>query len=83
MSSTEVNGPQVSQLDLWIILLLAEDYSYKEIAHELAYSPISIRHRVATLIRRFDVYTRQGVVTYALKQGLITLDDINLRRKVF
>jgi NarL family two-component system response regulator LiaR len=57
---------------------LALGRTNKEIAEIMIVSPETIKTHVGNILTKLQLAHRSQVVIYALKQGLISLDDIEL-----
>jgi len=58
-----------------LLQLIAEEHSTKEIAAALHLSPKTIEARRARLMERLDIHTIAGLVRYAIRIGLVPLDN--------
>ncbi|MFO8101296.1 MAG: response regulator transcription factor [Dehalococcoidia bacterium] len=57
-----------------VLKLIAEDYSNEEIARILVISIKTVRNHRASIIEKLQVQGQSGLVKYAIKKGLISLD---------
>lgn len=62
--------------ELEFLALLCEDLSYKQIAQRMNLSTRTIEWYRETLSQRFDIKSRNGLIIFALQQGLITLPSV-------
>lgn len=58
-----------------VLVLTAQGHTSAQIADQLALSPRTVEHHRATLMRKLSLNTIADLVRYAIRQGLITLDD--------
>ncbi len=76
--------PQESSMDALtarqreILQLIAEGKSTKEIAYQLNISVKTVETHRATLMQRLDIHDIAGLVLFAVRQGLISVDDGNI-----
>ncbi len=70
----EVAAERLSDREIQVLRLVAQGYSNREIADELALSVRTIETYRARLMEKLHIKTRVGLVRYALTNGL--LDDI-------
>lgn len=61
-----------------ILQLIAEGKSTKEIAFQLGVSVKTVETHRAALMERLDIHDIPGLVLYAVRQGLISVDGANL-----
>lgn len=71
------NGLQSRELE--ILKLVAKGMSNQIIASELCLSTHTVRTHLGNIFRKLEVKSRTEAVSYALKQGLITLADLASR----
>lgn len=64
--------------DRTILLLIAAGNNNLEIAHTLGYGQQSIANHISYIVRKFGLKNRIQLAMYALKSGIITLDEIEL-----
>jgi DNA-binding NarL/FixJ family response regulator len=60
-----------------VLKLITEGYTYKEIADALG---ISVKTAIAhhtKISEKLDIHTRAGLIKFAIKKGIIKIDDIN------
>jgi DNA-binding NarL/FixJ family response regulator len=58
------------------LILVARGRVAKEIARSLAISEKTVRNHISNIYRKLDLYDRSQVVIYAMKKGLIDLNDV-------
>lgn len=58
------------------LVLVAKGLVAKEIARVLAISEKTVRNHISNIYRKLDIYDRSQVVIYAMKKGLVDIDDI-------
>ena len=57
------------------LLLVARGMIAKEIARTLSISEKTVRNHISNIYRKLGIYDRSQVVIYAMKKGLITLQE--------
>ena len=63
-----------------VLRLVAEGYSTKQIAFKLGISAKTVETHRAQLTERLDIHDVAGLVRYALKTGLVTVDQPPLKQ---
>ncbi len=58
------------------LVLVAKGMVAKEIARLLAISEKTVRNHISNIYRKLDIYDRSQIVIYAMKKGLIDLQDV-------
>jgi NarL family two-component system response regulator LiaR len=58
-----------------MIELIARGMVAKEIARLLAISEKTVRNHISSIYRKLEIYDRSQVVIYAMKKGLIDIDE--------
>jgi DNA-binding CsgD family transcriptional regulator len=58
------------------LVLVARGMVAKEIARVLAISEKTVRNHIGNIYRKLDIYDRSQVVIYAMKKGLIDLNEV-------
>lgn len=58
-----------------ILHLTARSYSASEIAARLSVSPRTVERHRANLMRKLDLHTQTDLIRYALRRGIIPLDE--------
>ena len=58
------------------LVLVARGLVAKEIARALAISEKTVRNHISNIYRKLDIYDRSQVVIYAMKKGLVDINDI-------
>ena len=66
----------LSQREIEVLKLVAEGNSNKEISSQLNISPNTTKQHLQSLRDKLDARNRTQAVVLALKQGLITLNEI-------
>lgn len=61
--------------EMQMIELIARGMVAKEIAHLLAISEKTVRNHISSIYRKLEIYDRSQVVIYAMKKGLIDIDE--------
>jgi DNA-binding NarL/FixJ family response regulator len=64
-----LHGLSVREVE--VMRLVADGYDTDEIAHELSYSPRTIKNVIHDVVCRFGLRNRSHAVAYAVRQGLI------------
>lgn len=60
----------LSQRQIKILALIAEGYTYKEVASKLFVSERTIKYQMADILRQLQLKTRRQAIAYARKAGL-------------
>ena len=55
--------------------LIARGMIAKEIAHALEISEKTVRNHISSIYRKLDIYDRSQVVIYAMKKGLVDIQE--------
>ena len=58
------------------LLLIARGMIAKEIAHTLAISEKTVRNHISSIYHKLNIYDRSQVVIYAMKKGLVNINDV-------
>jgi DNA-binding NarL/FixJ family response regulator len=66
----------VSEREMEVLLLIARGKMPKEIALALMISEKTVRNHMRSLYRKIGIYDRAQVVVYAVKQGLINVQEL-------
>lgn len=61
--------------EMQMVVLIARGMVAKEIAHSLAISEKTVRNHISSIYRKLEIYDRSQVVIYAMKKGLIDIDE--------
>jgi DNA-binding NarL/FixJ family response regulator len=72
---------QLSDRELEVVRAVAKGGTNREIAHQLAISDRTVQGHLANIFAKLNVTSRTEMVTLALQQGLITLDDMQDQRR--
>ena len=67
------NGLTAREMEM--LVLIARGMIAKEIARTLAISEKTVRNHISSIYRKLDIYDRSQVVIYAMKKGLIDIQD--------
>jgi two-component system response regulator NreC len=59
-----------------VLTLIAEDATNQAIANELEISVKTVEHHRENIMRKLNLHTRTELVKYALRRGLVSLDDL-------
>jgi two-component system NarL family response regulator len=68
-------GAELSARQIEILRLVAEGYTYKEIAAKLSISERTVNYHMAEILNKLHLQNRAQVIAYASRHGLISLDD--------
>jgi DNA-binding NarL/FixJ family response regulator len=76
MRTTGTNSPtdQLTKRQREILQLIAKGYTSKEMAQMLNLSPKTIETHRTQLMKQLDIHDVAGLVRYAIRVGLVTLD---------
>jgi DNA-binding NarL/FixJ family response regulator len=76
MRTTGSQGPvdQLTKRQREILQLIAKGYTSKEMAQMLTLSPKTIETHRTQLMKQLDIHDVAGLVRYAIRVGLVTLD---------
>jgi len=76
MRTTGSQGPvdQLTKRQREILQLIAKGYTSKEMAQMLSLSPKTIETHRTQLMKQLDIHDVAGLVRYAIRVGLVTLD---------
>lgn len=66
---------KLTKREMELLILLARGMIVKEIAALLVVSEKTVRNHLSNIYHKLGVYDRLQVVMYALRQGIISLDD--------
>ena len=61
--------------EVQMLVLVAKGMVAKEIARTLAISEKTVRNHISSIYRKLDIYDRSQVVIYAMKKGLVDIQD--------
>ncbi len=78
ITRSEKSEVQLSEREQAVLQQLALGRTNREIAEHLVVSPETVKTHVANILSKLHLSHRTQVVIYALKHGLISLDDIEL-----
>lgn len=67
------NGLTAREIEM--IVLIARGMVAKEIARSLTISEKTVRNHISSIYRKLEIYDRSQVVIYAMKKGLIDIDE--------
>lgn len=66
----------VSEREMEVLLLIAKGMIPREIARAMMISEKTVRNHLASIYRKIGLYDRAQVVVYAVKKGLITVQEL-------
>ena len=75
-SSSQQNASGLSDREMDFLKLMARGLSNKEIAGELSISIRTVQGHLRQIFKKLGVGSRTEAVVYALKEGLVTLDNV-------
>lgn len=78
MTQSPLPGNDLTQREQEILLELAHGHSNKEIAAKLVIGEETVKTHVGNILSKLHLRHRHQALVYALKKGLITLDDLNI-----
>lgn len=78
MTQAQVTGSALTEREQEILLELAQGHSNKEIAARLVIGEETVKTHVGNILAKLHLRQRSQAVIYALKKGLISLDDLEL-----
>ena len=71
-------GDDLTERELEVLRLLAHGCTNREIAEELVVGEETVKTHVGNILTKLHLAHRTQAVVHALKQGLISLDEIEL-----
>jgi NarL family two-component system response regulator LiaR len=77
-SNTEIT-PNLTERELEVIKALAQGKSNKEIAQALSISEKTVRNHASNIYNKLHIFDRTQAVIYAIRQGIVGLDDLGDR----
>jgi NarL family two-component system response regulator LiaR len=77
-SNTEIT-PGLTERELEVIKALAQGRSNKEIARALDISEKTVRNHASNIYNKLHIFDRTQAVIYAIRQGIVGLDDLGVR----
>lgn len=77
LSSTQI-GDDLTEREMEVLRLLAHGRTNREIAEELVVGAETVKTHVGNILAKLHLAHRTQAVIHALKQGLISLDEIEL-----
>jgi DNA-binding CsgD family transcriptional regulator len=66
----------VSEREMEVLLLIAKGMIPREIARALTISEKTVRNHIGSIYRKIGIYDRAQVVVYAVKKGLISVQEL-------
>ena len=66
----------VSEREMEVLLLIAKGMIPREIARAMMISEKTVRNHIGSIYRKIGLYDRAQVVVYAVKKGLITVQEL-------
>jgi DNA-binding NarL/FixJ family response regulator len=68
--------PVLSRRERQVLRLLAFGATNKQLASRLCLSQQTIKNHVTSILRKLNVDTRLQAALYAIKSGMVSLDDL-------
>lgn len=68
-------APSLTERELEVVRAMAQGKSNKEIAGDLGISAKTVRNHASTIYRKLRIFDRTQAVIYAVRHGLVDLDD--------
>lgn len=78
MTQTRVPGSDLTEREREILLELAQGCTNKEIAAKLVIGEETVKTHVGNILSKLHLRHRSQTIIYALKKGLISLDDLEV-----
>ncbi|MGJ3238820.1 MAG: response regulator [Anaerolineae bacterium] len=78
MKQKQLPGNSLTQRETDVLLELAQGLTNKQIAEKLVIGEETVKSHVGNVLSKLHVRHRNQAMLYALKKGLISLDDIEL-----
>lgn len=69
-------SPNLTERELEVIKALAQGLSNKQIARSLGISEKTVRNHASNIYKKLHIYDRTQAVLYAIRRGLVNLDDL-------
>lgn len=76
---TETPGAQLTERERQVLILIAGGKSNKEIANHLGIGVRTIETHRERIMRRLDIHSVAGLTKYAISNGLVSLDETELK----
>ena len=74
-TDTRQNYDGLTAREMEMLVLIAKGMLAKEIARTLAISEKTVRNHISTIYRKLDIYDRSQLVIYAMRKGLVEIND--------
>lgn len=78
MTRSKVTGGELTERELEVLRQLARGHTNREIARALVVGDETIKTHVGNILAKLQLAHRGQAILYALKKGLISLDEIEL-----
>lgn len=75
-------GDPLTRAEIKVIRLLAQGYRYIDIAAHLGIEPTTVHRHVQDIMAVLGLRSRTLIAVYAIKAGLIALEDIDLTSRI-
>ena len=79
-SDTPITTDPLSDRELDVLRLIARGMSNHDIADALIVGEATVRSHVSSILRKLQLASRTQAALYALREGLVTLDEANTSR---
>ncbi len=66
----------LTEREIQTLILVARGMIAKEIARTLAVTEKTVRNHISNIYRKLNIFDRSQVVIYAMKKGLVNIDDV-------
>ncbi|MEL6526929.1 MAG: response regulator transcription factor, partial [Chloroflexota bacterium] len=78
MTQQNIPGSELTEREHEILLELAQGLTNKEIAEKLVIGTETVKTHVGNILSKLHLKHRQQAMIYALKKGLIHIDELEL-----
>lgn len=72
----ETIGEGLTSREIEVLLRIARGMVPKEIAQAIAVTEKTVRNHISNIYRKLNIYDRSQIVIYAIKKGLIDVQDV-------
>jgi DNA-binding NarL/FixJ family response regulator len=72
-------APPLTERELEVIKALAQGMSDRQIAHSLGISEKTVRNHTSNIYRKLHIYDRTQAVIYAIREGVIDVEELEYR----
>ncbi len=74
----EVQSAELTEREVEVLRLLAQGYTNEEIARELVIAKQTVKNHVRNILKKLGVKTRVQAVLWAIREGLVSVEDFPL-----